>query len=304
MVSLFVGDVGDNSQHSIYPELPSDPKVATFDPFQCYPQVELQNLPTDMPAEYRQTIRSLLPFVSPNLAVADLVYTSKDSNGTESLLPVQNRPWEWTEYLGEPAELDVKDDHPIKNSASLSLELFAARATGERVLQASSMNPDDRVDANLRALQDENLGESIFKRDWRETRIVPERALSGPAQDEHFSSGTSAPPTRVASDGRPSSSQSSRMASPVSSVRSRGSVQPTSTHNPSPGSFARFGGSSVADPIDVDNLDSSVSAVTTQGKRKLSEIAENDEIEVVEGMSSQSKRLKGKAAAKARVKKR
>lgn len=307
------------NSYRLNPEIPTDPKASVPDPFYFYPQIELQNLPHDMPVEYRQEIRFLLPFVSPNTAIAELGYVSKDNSGAENLVPVQNRPWEWTEYLGDPVAPDRKDDRGaeetscIKNSASISLELFSARPTGERIVVSGTSDVNLRVDGDVRALQDEQLGESVFKRDWRETRVDPERALSGPVkgQDDANSGIPNAPNNASSSEGRHSSSQSSRMASPASSVRSRGSVQPFGgPFNPSPASasFSRFTGSNAGDPIDVDSLDMPVSAVTGQskGKRKMPDIAEDDEVEILEGASSSqaAKKPKGKTVAKPRAKKR
>lgn len=73
--------------YRLNPEIPTDPKASAPDPFYFYPQIELQNLPHDMPVEYRQEIRFLLPFVSPNTAVAELGYVSKDNSGAENLVP-------------------------------------------------------------------------------------------------------------------------------------------------------------------------------------------------------------------------
>ena len=92
--------------HHNSPEIPVDPNVTTTDPYRYYPSYELRLLPADMPVEYRSRVRALMPYVEPNLAVADLAYVSKDSSGTiltseGSVIPVQNKPWEWSEYLGD-----------------------------------------------------------------------------------------------------------------------------------------------------------------------------------------------------------
>jgi mediator of RNA polymerase II transcription subunit 12 len=79
-----------------------------------------------MPLELKQQFRTLLPYVAINSAVRNLFYTSRQPDGTLIYHgPVQNRPWEWTEYLG--------DDNPdeFKNSGSLPLELFDAKLTGD-----------------------------------------------------------------------------------------------------------------------------------------------------------------------------
>ena len=79
-------------------------------------------------------------------------------------------------------------------------------------------------------------------------------------------------------------------------------------------SLSRFTGSTAGDPIDVDSLDLPLSTDTAsgskaQGKRKMQEIMEDDEIEIVEGPvagGQAAKRVKGATTTggKARSKKR
>ena len=298
-------------------------------------------------------------------------------------VPVQNRPWEWTEYLGEPSSplTDSKagpnpassttaaavEDRSratvgppvvIRNTTSLPLELFAVQPTGERILPLPLSSPltpttdavhggdiDPRVDATLRALQEGTLGESVFKRDWRESRVNPQSALAGPlasrsrepdAQPRQHAGAQAHthPPTHTragSSDGRQgSSTQSSRVASPASasasSARSRAQGSPvTHTHSmfasgsgmgagTGSGAFSRFTGSSAADPIDVDSLDLPMSLGSTGGgaggagagrghKRKMEDIAEEEEVRILEGpvLGASEKRAKaGKTKARKR----
>ena len=296
--------------------------TAPFDPFRNYPEFNLSDLPADMPPEYKTRMRSLLPYVDLNPVVEGLVYTTRDASGTlVSSVPVQNRPWEWTEYLGDPIVTDDRSGDTsgtLKNSASLSLELFGAHPTGENVIALDAAKGDARAYSEIRALQDDQHGESIFKRDWRETRVDPDLALSGPPKDAAQTQGVAGPSQihqQQSSDGRQSSTQSSRMASPsASSVRSRGSVQPSGMSfisSPAGQSFARLTGSSAADPIDVDSLDIPMSTGTGKskgkGKRKMADIVEDDELELIEDpvpVTKADKKSKGKTAAKTRAKKR
>ena len=276
-----------------------------------------------MPPEYRARLRTLLPYVELNPVVADLVYVTRDATGAVigAPVPVQNRPWEWTEYLGDPIITDDRSSDTsgtLKNSASLSLELFGAHPTGENVIALDAAKGDARAYSEIRALQDDQHGESIFKRDWRETRVDPDLALSGPPKDAAQTQGVAGPSQihqQQSSDGRQSSTQSSRMASPsASSVRSRGSVQPSGMSfisSPAGQSFARLTGSSAADPIDVDSLDIPMSTGTGKskgkGKRKMADIVEDDEVELIEDpvpVTQADKKSKGKTAAKTRAKKR
>ncbi|TFY51580.1 hypothetical protein EVJ58_g10491, partial [Rhodofomes roseus] len=66
-------------------ETPVDPKSATFDPFRNYPEIELCHLPAGTPPEYRARIRTLLPYVALNPAVADLAYATRDASSGLSL---------------------------------------------------------------------------------------------------------------------------------------------------------------------------------------------------------------------------
>lgn len=328
----------DPSLKFLVSEIPVDPKATVFNPFNCYPTYELRSLPSDMPLEYRARMRSLLPYVEPNPVVADLVYAPKDTLGTSfnstsgpsssstsdaSLMPVQNRPWEWTENLGDISPADVAkenldtrtqpsiytaDHQPVvRNAASLSLDLFGARVIGKYI----SPDTDAQVEGNLRMLQDDLLAESVFKRDFRESRVDPavvDAKLGVVTRGAEPDEGS----VPAGSDRQPSS----RIASPVGSVRSRGSMQPPSlpsgSRRTSPVSgqalghsgLSKVSGSSAGEPIDVDSLDlttTNVSGSVAGVKRKAGE-SEDDDIEIIEGpvAAAQTKRLRGKAKAKNR----
>ncbi|PCH43895.1 hypothetical protein WOLCODRAFT_138657 [Wolfiporia cocos MD-104 SS10] len=161
--------------HYVLDEAPSDPKATTCDPFRNYPNIALADLPAGMPPAYRARFRTLLPHFALNAAVDGLAYATRDpSTGALTLTqPVQNRPWEWTEFLGDvPPGGEEHDMDPfvVKNSASLNLELFEARATGERLI-----NSDEP--AAVYAFQDSLSSESVFMRDWRETRVISDQGV-------------------------------------------------------------------------------------------------------------------------------
>ncbi|EKM53974.1 uncharacterized protein PHACADRAFT_196411 [Phanerochaete carnosa HHB-10118-sp] len=312
-------------------EIPVDPKATTIDPFRCYPVYELRSLPLDMPFEYRSRIRALIPYVEPNLAVADLAYVSRDPSGSISsseVSLVHNKPWEWTEYLGDVSGADTAkenvetralqpshystDQQPvIRNSSSLSLDLFAARVIGT----SSAPAEDARVESELRMLQDDFLAESVFRRDFRETRVDPSviGAKVSPAFNvEDGDAGNALAPS--GSDRR----SSSRAGSPSGSVRSRASIQPSTasgSRQTSPATtrgsqqrshsgLSKLAGTSMVEPIDVDMLDltGAASRNTAGTKRKTAEVDDDDEVEIVErsAVASQSKRVKGKPKSKNR----
>ncbi len=271
----------------------------------------MQSLPRDMPMEYRRRIRTLLPFVDLNPAVDGLALASKDASGEfTNFQPVQNRPWEWTENLGDHSPLDSRIEekpdgrNPIKNMASLPLELFSARATGERIIEQDESEDDPRIEGSLRMLQEGFSGESIFQRDWRESRILLESPNSPRPENEDQVGPlpTFSAHSQTATDRR----SSSRKPSPASSVRSRGSAQGLPQASVAGGSSLRqspfrFSGSTAGDPIDVDSIDVvSTTTHSTSAKRKAIASTVDDELEVVEG-PVQSRRTKGKTAARSKA---
>ncbi|KAJ7668448.1 hypothetical protein DFH06DRAFT_1181718 [Mycena polygramma] len=167
-------------------ELTLNAKTPTFDPF-CYaPHILPSDIPSDFPREYRNQVQALLRHLPPTAVVSHLATSHRDP--TTGLLlhdaPVVNRPWEWIENLGEPAVSEPKEEdkerekkglqYSVKNSGSLSLDVFGARMTGDGILQGQQW--DERIQANIRTFQDGLSADAMFKRDWRETRMEPEVA--------------------------------------------------------------------------------------------------------------------------------
>ena len=56
------------------------------------------------------------------------------------------------------------------SNTKLSFYLFNARVSGDGVLPQVLGN-DLRIEANIRSFEDRLLAETVFKCDWRETRI-------------------------------------------------------------------------------------------------------------------------------------
>ena len=256
-----------------------------------------------MPLEYRRHFRAFLSHVPQNPTVAHLAYVSQEPNGPTNIVPVQNRPWEWTEHLGEasptePKPEDKDKDEPvtIKNSGSLPLELFGAKVTGERVL---THHKDARTEFTMSTFQDDVASGSVYQRDWRETRAPH---LLHPDRAEQEDEVGPLPTFKSMVQGSGERHSNSRRPSPASSIRSRGSAgrhsSVLSSHRQSPSGLTRFTGSTAGDPIDVDSLDFST-ASQVGGKRKSVPI--DDDIEIVDGpIPSTSKGTKGKIPAKPR----
>lgn len=157
-------------------------------------------------------------------------------------------------------------------------------------------------------LQEGLTSESVFQRDWRESRVSLESPKSprGEQEDEVGPLPTFPSHSQNATDRR----SSSRKPSPASSIRSRSSaqgLQPSaaggSSLRQSP-FLNRYSGSTAGDPIDVDNLDlPSTTTQSTSVKRKAMASAQDDDVEIVEGPVA-SKRSKGKSAARPKAAKR
>ncbi|KAI0071713.1 hypothetical protein K474DRAFT_1733093 [Panus rudis PR-1116 ss-1] len=293
-------------------DYPLDPKAASPIPLNLYPPFELRSLPPSMPNEFRKRIRAILPYVALNAAVANLAYASQDATGHTLLTPVQNRPWEWTENLGDPAPGQSKSEDQegeertsVKNSASLSLELFATRITNEHVIVPGER--DGKTETTIRTFQDDLSSETIYQRDWRESRVP--LSIGSDAQHleraEHTEETGPLPSLhhhQIQLDRR----SASRRPSPASSIRSRGSAAPrqasvVSSLRASP-ALPRFStGSTAGDPIDVDSIE--LETLSQTGSKRKSSTVDSD-VEIIEVPSATSKRGKGKAAAKPRQTKR
>lgn len=239
-------------------ELAADGKANSTDFFRNYPQIRLADLPVDMPAEYRQQLRCLLPYPPPHEGVADLAYASLDSSGRTVLgSPVTNRPWDWVESLGDNAPSEAPSEGGILNNASLSLELFAARATGDSV----------RSEKNPRGFHDALSGESVFARDWAETRISLTDETSPRREDDD----TGGVMQAIAA--------ARRGMSPASTAWSRQSATSSRLQSPTQQSLTR-GSASRSDEL-PDTERSSVGS-RQPGKRKASTVSSDSDIEVID----------------------
>lgn len=319
------------------PEIPQPAKPLSFDPFRHYPRTPVSELPTDLPLEYRRQILSLLSFLSTNSA-SNLVNSHLDSAGTLVFdHPVVNRPWEWIENLGEPSSVDgattkdedrdrdekvrLKTRYLVKNSGSLSLELFGAKMTGDGVVEKTAREYDIQAE-NIRAFEDGLSTEGILVRDWRESRIDVEQEPSPTSgsgertiQSVVNASGNGDGDLESGStSGRTKSEQrsTSMRASPASSVVSQSSAK---------GSIASLKQS----PIAKSRLDQAdIGVGTSQSVTTKRKMENADETEIIEGpvqvrtappakraRSSTSKavgktagKTVGKTAGKAKAKKR
>jgi len=200
-----------------------------------------------------------------------------------------NQPWDWVENLGDNAVGDTPAERAISNNASLSLERFAARATGDTV----------RSEKTPRGFHDALGGESVFARDWAETRIPLADENPARREDEDV-----VPPGGVL----PSAFAARRGMSPASPAWSRQSATSSRLQSPAQQSYTRASAASRSDGLpDVERSSAGSRQQQQSGKRKASTINNPDsDIEVIESPSAlkKAKTTKTKATKTALVKPR
>lgn len=252
-----------------------------------------------MPPPWRDAILPMCRYHRRDDATSNLVYASRDASGRLVYsTALQNRPWEWIEYLGENPAAEPKDrrkdtdekerprtNHGVRNNASISLELFGARLTGEGVVQGGTEEGNA-----IRMFEDNLASESMYERDWRESRLNTTFAASTRDDD-----GTH-PATKAEKSG------TVHRASPAPSPLSRSSAYTVPSRMPSPA--GKLAGSS-REPIDVD-----APSVSSLGSKRTAANAHLDDDDLVvlsgpaEADSSAGKKGKGNATSKAKTRKK
>ncbi len=263
-----------------------------------------QDLPHGMPEILRDFAGSLKRHTSESKVTEGLIYAHRDTDG--SLVrgqPVQIRPWDWIEHLGDASSVEGQkagdeagsSKLEVKNNTSLPLEWFEAKPLGERIRHWASDSPEARFE---HIFEDDFVSESVYERDWREARVGLPKLRHSPSANERFGVGSSSRRGSTPDSQRRRSSRSgSRRGSPALSVRtsvaSRSSANPPSatpstrrTQSP-----AIEKGVSAVDVIDVDAL-----ANKAFGKRKASaaQVDDDDDVIIIES-TNDSKKGKGRA---------
>lgn len=161
------------------------------------PGVNPETLPSRIPPEYRETIGHLVAYIPEDAYTANLVQVMESSNlgpNDEAEVQlghrVQPRPWEWLDYLEEPRHSlpgGADGELQVRNDASIPLETFQARLTGERI---PSRDRSVEEEDTKRHMRDRFYAETKYERDWKESRIGtlastnrPGTAPSGNAAD-------------------------------------------------------------------------------------------------------------------------
>ena len=290
-------------------EIPHESK--TFDPFRNYPNISFNDLPAELPYEYRNQLSTLLAQCPPNSVVTNLVNTHYDAQGNEIFgSSVTNRPWEWIENLGESSVLDVKEDERekgrgigskylpvIKNSGSISLDHFGARLTGDAIKHdmATADSVDSRTASSIRSFED-GCSEHLFIRDWRESRL--EWDIETSTETMFHLKGELDPDASGISDSLTTTAQGQKT-SPTSSVVSvTASSSSMRQQSPSHTIQSRTSNSTVheIEIIDVDSVPNT-SLRKESLKRKAVAGDSDDEVEIIEGpvvtrVATSSKRQK------------
>lgn len=286
-----------------------------------------------MPLSHREKLRTLLPFTPVNHTTTTLAYATRDPSGIlVTTHPVQNRPWEWMEYLGEPpggqAEADRPQDehtHPpgrraIRNAGAISLDLFDAQMTGDGVPDTSL---DARARAALHTFEDGLAGDSLFQRAWRESRLEPPDVpvTAARTRNEDMDTLSALPNFPRAPGSRPTS----RGPSPTSSVFSRapswqygalGYAMPSappsgagSLRGSPAGPFAHATASraSVSTSASGEGEVGELPQVAVQNarrasKRKAHAPIEDDDVQIIDPPAGAKKSTKGRTAAKTKGK--
>ena len=96
-------------------ELPLEAKPTSTDLFQNCVPFDYKSISIIIPASINAALKTVLRYIPQDHLVSGLVYASLDGSGEVRLgQQVQNRPWEWIEYIGDPL-VDAKDQSTTLN---------------------------------------------------------------------------------------------------------------------------------------------------------------------------------------------
>jgi hypothetical protein len=131
---------------------------------------------------------------------------------------IRSRPWEWVDTINTPEEPKLLSS-PVKNKASLPLELFEGTSTGENVVpERPPLNPQEEA----WAFRDNFASENILARSWRESRLKWELANGEEGgEKEHSIHPDASPAATIFSRSSVHASTSSRRQSPAQASTSR-----------------------------------------------------------------------------------
>lgn len=128
---------------------------------------------------------------------------------------IRSRPWEWVDNIDTPEEPKLLST-PVKNKASLPLELFEATSTGEIVVLE---RPPLDLQGETWTFRDNFASENILARSWRESYFQWEPASGG--EKEQLIHPDASPAATIFSRSSAHASTSSRRQSPAQASTSR-----------------------------------------------------------------------------------
>ena len=128
---------------------------------------------------------------------------------------IRSRPWEWVDNIDTPEEPKLLST-PVKNKASLPLELFEATSTGEIVVLE---RPPLDLQGEAWTFRDNFASENILARSWRESYFQWEPASGG--EKEHLIHPDASPAATIFSRSSAHASTSSRRQSPAQASTTR-----------------------------------------------------------------------------------
>lgn len=262
-----------------FSELPRDLRAGCIATLRTLQISEAYERHPSIPDDLRSQIKRILPYVSPDPLVENLVVS------TNSLEPslfetvkAQARPWEWIEFTDPPAPTPShRDAYParqvVKNNASMSLTLFQAEGTRDRLpspstssrfSEAASSTMEVDKDEPWKAVESERSyaddleGSTTFANDWARSRLRrDEEAAGGGAGDDSKSSadGSTAAAAPSPMNTVPTPAASTLPIPIASSSRSATNKRKASVSSSSTAASTKARGSTAADAVVIDDDD-------------------------------------------------
>ncbi|KZO95835.1 hypothetical protein CALVIDRAFT_598893 [Calocera viscosa TUFC12733] len=176
-------------------DIPYDMKNPNADLIRTIPGLYPTNLSPHMSVWHKERLKKILQYVPRDYYVEGLQHAATSKHPASR---VQNRPWEWGESFYKPRELGKPkvDEYTAfpspetapTNSRSVSLDLFQAKITRDRVAEPTmfedaSDSEDNRQIVEQRSTGDALGGEPVFARDWRDAN-VPLKGARLPEQED------------------------------------------------------------------------------------------------------------------------
>ena len=196
------------------PESPKDARTAIVS--KLNDQYPINYLPQSLPPETRLRLSSFLPFIPMDKYAAYLGRgVQMEMDRLDVVSKIRSRPWEWVDNIETPEKPKLLST-PVKNKASLPLELFEATSTGEIVVPE---RPPLDLQGETWTFRDNFASENILARSWRESHLQWEPAGGG--EREHFIHPDASPAATSFSRSSAHASTSSRRQSPAQASTSR-----------------------------------------------------------------------------------